>query len=142
VDVIQDKTKSNTFIPLPYVDVRITKGRLKQLITSTKPYGRVKPVPYEPKLSFKLSQFAYHLLNEAEFESFLDLLIQDALIYTGAPFQVTWGTEYKEMPVKPEIILLPSLKDREKQVAGNIGASLIDIGDGVEYPHRRRPCQH
>jgi 3-hydroxyacyl-CoA dehydrogenase len=39
--------------------------------------------------------------------------------------------EYKEMPVKPEIILLPSLKDREKQVAGNIGASLIDIGDGV-----------
>jgi 3-hydroxyacyl-CoA dehydrogenase len=39
--------------------------------------------------------------------------------------------EYKEIPVKPGIILLPSLKDREKQVAGNIGASLIDIGDGV-----------
>jgi 3-hydroxyacyl-CoA dehydrogenase len=39
--------------------------------------------------------------------------------------------EYKEVPVKPGIILLPSLKDREKKVAGNIGASLIDIGDGV-----------
>jgi hypothetical protein len=26
---------------------------------------------------------------------------------------------------------LPSLKDREKKVAGNKGASLIDIGDGV-----------
>jgi len=39
--------------------------------------------------------------------------------------------DYKEVPVKPGIILLPSLKDREKKVAGNIGASLIDIGDGV-----------
>ena len=39
--------------------------------------------------------------------------------------------DYKEVSVKPEIILLPSLKDREKKVAGNKGASLIDIGDGV-----------
>ncbi len=38
---------------------------------------------------------------------------------------------YKEVPVKPGIILLPSLKEREKKVAGNMGASLIDIGDGV-----------
>jgi 3-hydroxyacyl-CoA dehydrogenase len=39
--------------------------------------------------------------------------------------------EYKEVPVKPGIIFLPSLKEREKKVAGNMGASLIDIGDGV-----------
>ena len=39
--------------------------------------------------------------------------------------------DYKEVLVKPGIILLPSLKDREKKVAGNKGASLIDIGDGV-----------
>jgi 3-hydroxyacyl-CoA dehydrogenase len=39
--------------------------------------------------------------------------------------------DYKEVPVKPGIILLPSLKDREKKVAGNHGASLIDIGDAV-----------
>jgi len=39
--------------------------------------------------------------------------------------------DYKEISVKPEIILLPSLKDREKKVAGNKGATLIDIGDGV-----------
>jgi len=39
--------------------------------------------------------------------------------------------EYREIPVKPGIILLPSLKDRGKQVAGNTGASLIDIEDGV-----------
>jgi 3-hydroxyacyl-CoA dehydrogenase len=39
--------------------------------------------------------------------------------------------DYKEVSVKPEIILLPSLKDREMKVAGNKGASLIDIGDGV-----------
>ena len=39
--------------------------------------------------------------------------------------------EYTEVPVKPDIVFLPSLKDREKRVAGNNGASLIDIGDGV-----------
>jgi 3-hydroxyacyl-CoA dehydrogenase len=39
--------------------------------------------------------------------------------------------DYKEVTVKPEIILLRSLKDREKKVAGNTGASLVDIGDGV-----------
>ncbi len=41
------------------------------------------------------------------------------------------SNEYKEVPLKPGIILLPSLKEREKKVEGNIGASLIDIGDGV-----------
>ncbi len=41
------------------------------------------------------------------------------------------SNEYKEVPLKPGIILLPSLKEQEKKVEGNIGASLIDIGDGV-----------
>ncbi len=49
-----------------------------------------------------------------------------ALYYYDIP-----SKDYKEVPVKPGIILLSSLKDREKQVAGNTGASLIDIGDGV-----------
>ncbi|MFH0845710.1 MAG: 3-hydroxyacyl-CoA dehydrogenase/enoyl-CoA hydratase family protein [Pseudomonadota bacterium] len=39
--------------------------------------------------------------------------------------------DYKEVVPKPGIILLPALKDREKMVEGNSGASLIDIGDGV-----------
>ncbi len=39
--------------------------------------------------------------------------------------------DYKEIPVKPGIILLPSLKERNKEVASNKGASLVDIGDGV-----------
>ena len=39
--------------------------------------------------------------------------------------------EYKAVPVDPDIILLPALKDMEKKVDGNNGASLIDIGDGV-----------
>ncbi|MBW1742821.1 MAG: 3-hydroxyacyl-CoA dehydrogenase/enoyl-CoA hydratase family protein [Deltaproteobacteria bacterium] len=41
------------------------------------------------------------------------------------------ASDYKEVFVKPEIILLPSLKDREKEVAANSGASLVDIGNGV-----------
>jgi 3-hydroxyacyl-CoA dehydrogenase len=39
--------------------------------------------------------------------------------------------DYKPVPVKAGIILLPSLKDRNKLVAGNKGASLVDLGDGV-----------
>jgi 3-hydroxyacyl-CoA dehydrogenase len=39
--------------------------------------------------------------------------------------------DYKEVPVNPHIILLPSLKEREKEVVANAGASLIDLGDGV-----------
>jgi len=39
--------------------------------------------------------------------------------------------EYREVPVKPGIILLPSLKERGKLVTENSGASLIDLGDGV-----------
>ncbi|MCP4679442.1 MAG: 3-hydroxyacyl-CoA dehydrogenase [Deltaproteobacteria bacterium] len=39
--------------------------------------------------------------------------------------------EYKEVKVNPGIILLPSLKDRDKVVAGNTGGTLIDLGDGV-----------
>jgi len=39
--------------------------------------------------------------------------------------------DYRAIPAKPGIILLPSLKEREKKVTGNKGASLIDLGDGV-----------
>jgi 3-hydroxyacyl-CoA dehydrogenase len=39
--------------------------------------------------------------------------------------------DYKPAQMKPEIILLPSLKEREKRVAENRGASLVDVGDGV-----------
>jgi 3-hydroxyacyl-CoA dehydrogenase len=39
--------------------------------------------------------------------------------------------QYQQIEEKPEIILLPSLKDRNKTVLSNPGASLIDLGDGV-----------
>lgn len=38
---------------------------------------------------------------------------------------------YTEETPNPDIIILPSLKEREKKVAGNDEASLVDIGDGV-----------
>jgi 3-hydroxyacyl-CoA dehydrogenase len=42
------------------------------------------------------------------------------------------GSEaYLEEIPNPGIILLPSLKERQKKVAGNNDASLVDIGDGV-----------
>lgn len=39
--------------------------------------------------------------------------------------------DYKPVDLKPEIILLPSLKDRNKVVKSNPGATLYDMGDGV-----------
>jgi 3-hydroxyacyl-CoA dehydrogenase len=39
--------------------------------------------------------------------------------------------DYKEVPTRAEIILLPSLKDQNKVVKSNPGASLYDLGDGV-----------
>ena len=38
---------------------------------------------------------------------------------------------YVEEKLSPQIILLPSLKDRQKTIMENKGASLIDLGDGV-----------
>ncbi|MBP1717799.1 MAG: 3-hydroxyacyl-CoA dehydrogenase NAD-binding protein, partial [Deltaproteobacteria bacterium] len=38
---------------------------------------------------------------------------------------------YKKAPENPRVILLPSLKERQKTVKSNAGASLIDMGDGV-----------
>ncbi|MBI4853323.1 MAG: 3-hydroxyacyl-CoA dehydrogenase/enoyl-CoA hydratase family protein [Acidobacteria bacterium] len=39
--------------------------------------------------------------------------------------------DYKQIEEKPGIIVLSSLKDRQKVVKKNAGASLIDLGDGV-----------
>ncbi len=39
--------------------------------------------------------------------------------------------QYQAIEEKPEIILLPSLKERGRTVISNPGASLIDLGDGV-----------
>lgn len=39
--------------------------------------------------------------------------------------------DYKEVEISPQIILLPALKDRNKLVDGNKGASIIDLDDGV-----------
>jgi len=41
------------------------------------------------------------------------------------------AVQYQEVKEKPEIIFLPSLKERKKTVLTNPGASLIDLGDGV-----------
>ncbi len=38
---------------------------------------------------------------------------------------------YKPVPVAERLIFLPSLKDREKVIEKNMGASIIDLGDGV-----------
>jgi len=39
--------------------------------------------------------------------------------------------DYRPVEVRPEIILLPALKDRNKLIKTNPSASLIDLGDGV-----------
>lgn len=50
----------------------------------------------------------------------------------GRKFFFDWHTcKPKAEPAKPGIILLPSLKDQNKEIKKNSGASLIDLGDGV-----------
>jgi 3-hydroxyacyl-CoA dehydrogenase len=50
----------------------------------------------------------------------------------GRVFYFDMGlSQYEEVEQKPEIVLLPSLKDRNMKVLTNPGASLIDLGDGV-----------
>lgn len=50
----------------------------------------------------------------------------------GTVYQYNLQTsEYVPVEVKPEIILLPSLKERRKVIRSNQGASLVDLGDGV-----------
>jgi 3-hydroxyacyl-CoA dehydrogenase len=38
---------------------------------------------------------------------------------------------YRDIPDKPGVLLLPSLKARKKEIQKNAGASLIDLGEGV-----------
>jgi len=52
---------------------------------------------------------------------------EDGVLYYYDPA----SKDYTKVTVKPEIIYLPSLKQKEKKVAENTGATLVDIGDGV-----------
>ena len=79
----------------------------------------------------KMSEAGYRLplwileMMEAGFTSFYKKEDGVRLFYDPA------GKAYHPVETPPQIILLPSLKDRNKLVAGNKGASLVDIGDGV-----------
>ncbi|MBW1646152.1 MAG: enoyl-CoA hydratase/isomerase family protein [Deltaproteobacteria bacterium] len=41
------------------------------------------------------------------------------------------GGDYVKLAENPKIILLPALKERQKVIAGNPSATLIDLGDGI-----------
>ncbi|OPX35896.1 MAG: 3-hydroxyacyl-CoA dehydrogenase [Desulfobacteraceae bacterium 4484_190.2] len=86
--------------------------------------GVNKSVAKMKEAGYKIPSWVQELLDSGK-ESFYKK--ESGVLY----YYVIPSKEYREVPVKPGIILLPSLKDREKQVAGNAGASLIDIGDGV-----------
>ncbi len=50
----------------------------------------------------------------------------------GRSYYYDFGkADYVEAEEKPQIILLPSLKERTRLIKSNAGASLIDMGDGV-----------
>ncbi|MFP3928044.1 MAG: enoyl-CoA hydratase-related protein, partial [Desulfobacteraceae bacterium] len=64
-------------------------------------------------------------MHSLGFESFYKMEGGKHLFYDQA------AKSYKEVPVKPGIILLPALKDRNMTIAQNKGATLVDLGDGV-----------
>jgi len=50
----------------------------------------------------------------------------------GAPSYFDFASSaYEEVPERPGVLLLPSLKAHKKEIKRNAGASLIDLGDGV-----------
>jgi 3-hydroxyacyl-CoA dehydrogenase len=50
----------------------------------------------------------------------------------GAQSYFDFGSAaYREIPQRPGVLLLPSLKARRREIKRNAGASLIDLGDGV-----------
>ncbi len=50
----------------------------------------------------------------------------------GRPFFFDLGSrQYKEIEEKPEVLFLKRLKDQNRTVLSNPGASLVDLGDGV-----------
>jgi len=95
---VQDKLKSNTFIPLPYVAVVILKAALKRAILATRPYGRVIPSPFNADLSWRLSLLYDELLNDAQYRKFIDIAMQDCLIYGNAIYMVTHELTEKLQP--------------------------------------------
>ena len=40
-------------------------------------------------------------------------------------------SDYEEVEERPQIIILPSLKERKRLIKSNAGASLVDLGDGI-----------
>lgn len=97
-DEANDPYKSNTFIPLPYIALLVIKAAIKRAILATHPYGRIIPEPFDPDLSWKLSLFYDSLLEDARYRKFVDIAVQDCLIYGNAVYQVTWEQEYKPQP--------------------------------------------
>jgi 3-hydroxyacyl-CoA dehydrogenase len=76
------------------------------------------------KAGLQIPGWVQEMLDSGK-ESFYKRDLGDQYFYDLA------SKDYSQVPVKLGIILLPSLKDRQKKVAGNKGASLIDLGDGV-----------
>ncbi|MFO7786017.1 MAG: 3-hydroxyacyl-CoA dehydrogenase/enoyl-CoA hydratase family protein [Desulfatiglandales bacterium] len=76
------------------------------------------------KAGYEIPGWVREMLDQGS-ESFYKMEAGKSLYYDPA------GKTYKEVPVKPGIILLPVLKDRNMTVTGNKGATLVDLGDGV-----------
>ncbi len=86
--------------------------------------GVQKSVKKMKEAGYDIPQWVQEMIDKGN-ESFYKM-------EAGLPYYYDLDSkEYQQVPVKPGIISLSSLKDREKKVAGNTGASLIDLGDGV-----------
>jgi hypothetical protein len=113
---ISDITKSNTFIPLPYVAVRANKSRLNSSILASEPYGKVLPDPFDADLSWRLSLLYTKQLDEAKYRLFVDQMLLDALIYGSAGFQVTHEQISKPMPAFYEGTSIPQFNENGERV--------------------------
>ena len=86
--------------------------------------GLERSVPVMEKAGYKIPLWVKKMLEKG-FKSFY-------VSQNGRRYYYNIDSEdYSEEVLSPGILWLPSLKERQKKIAGNNDASLVDIGDGV-----------
>ena len=86
--------------------------------------GLERSVPVMEKAGYKIPLWVKKMLEKG-FKSFY--VSQNGRRY----YYNIVSEDYSEEVLSPGILWLPSLKERQKKIAGNNDASLVDIGDGV-----------
>ena len=133
---MKDTTKSNIALPTPFQSVRTFKARLKSSILGTRPWVEVDE-RYIPNLQANLLSLTYDTeLEEAGWELFLDLLIQDTLIFGNGIYYIGWKKDRKLMPMFDEFGMPEFDPTGERTFAPQVIYDGLDLRNISIFSHR------